>query len=168
MSNTGQEWFEMAKDIARAEKELGIEQWVIITIEKKNYSTNERTKLYMYDLPRHLWLKYDWVVSWRVAKFKCMYPRENVNTYLSFYDKKRGIDYGIGSLLSKLVSAKAQVTKVERRIKEYITWQEQNNMFFDGETDATLIKATLKLKNKIANVLAMENTIKENINTIKI
>lgn len=46
----------------------------------------------------------------------------------------------------KLVSAKAQITKAERRMNEYIEHNRQNNMFFDENTDEELVKFREKLE----------------------
>ena len=55
---------------------------------------------------------------------------------------------GLNSCLSKLISAKAQVTKAERMMKNYIEQNRQNNMFFDENTDEELVKFREKLERK--------------------
>ena len=54
----------------------------------------------------------------------------------------------MSSCLSKLVSAKAQITKAERRMNEYIEHNRQSNMFFDENTDDELVKFREKLERK--------------------
>ena len=54
----------------------------------------------------------------------------------------------VGSCLSKLISAKAQVTKADRMMREYIEYNRQHNLFFDEETDEELIKFREKLERK--------------------
>lgn len=161
MATTGEEWTELAKDLAKAEKELGIEQWVIISIERHSHIDSSRQELYSYNVPRELWIKYDWVFNWRRARYICKYPQDRINLSISFYDKTRGLELGIGSKLGKLTSAKAQVTKVERKMSEYIQWSKQNNIFFNEGTDEMLIKAQQKLAQKKANVQLLEEKIKE-------
>lgn len=150
-----EEWMRYAKDMAKAEKELKIEQWVIISF----YRTTERgdkVTLFQYDLPRQVADRYSWVIQWRRAKLVCQYPKGNVSHSYSLYDKRSGEDYSFGSCLSSLAAAKAQVTKIERTIKEYIGWQKQNNLFFNEQTDEILQKAINKLKIKKKNVQEAE------------
>lgn len=147
-----------AKDMAKAEKELKIEQWVVISF----YRTTERgdkVPLFRYDLPRQVADRYSWVIQWRRAKLVCQYPKGNVTHYYSLYDKRSGEDYSFGSCLSSLAAAKAQVTKIERRIKEYIDRQKQNNLFFNEQTDEILQKAINKLKIKKKNVEEAEERL---------
>ena len=128
-----EEWMQYARDMAKAEKELEIELWVIISF----YRTTEqggKVLLFRYDLPRKVADKYDWVVRWRRAKLTCQYPKGNVTHTYCLYDRHSGEDYSFGSCLSSLAAAKAQVTRMERRIREYTAWQKQNNLFFDKRT----------------------------------
>lgn len=150
-----EEWMLYAKDMAKAEKELKIQQWVIISF----YRTTERgdkVTLFQYDLPRQVADRYSWVIQWRRAKLVCQYPKGNISHSYSLYDKRSGEDYSFGSCLSSLAAAKAQVTKMERTIKEYIDWQKQNNLFFSEQTDEMLQKALNKLKIKKKNVQEAE------------
>ena len=55
---------------------------------------------------------------------------------------------GLNSCLLKLISVKAQVTKAERMMKNYIEQNRQNNMFFDEYTDEELVKFREKLDRK--------------------
>ena len=43
----------------------------------------------------------------------------NVRYTLHFYDKRLGLDVRLNEDLNKLIAAKAQVTKVQRKIDEY-------------------------------------------------
>lgn len=159
----GKEWLEYVKDRAKAEKELGVEKYVYIRIQRKCYKTGLVEVLYDYDLPRELYNNKMWIVEWRVARYKCMYPRDRVAAYSSYYDKKTGLQFGWGSFLGNLVAAKAQVTKVERKIKEYLSYQQQNNLFFDESTDELLNKTRIKLQDKIKNVEELEADLKNMI-----
>ena len=140
------DWFQMAKDYAKAEKELKVEQWVEVTIY---YGYAEKqVSLYHYNLPREMYFRYQWVIRWRAAKFQCQYPKQTVSTSLYFYDKRSGESLEVSSCLSKLISAKAQITKAERRMNEYIEYNRKNNMFFDENTDEELVKFRNKLERK--------------------
>lgn len=144
------DWWEYAKDLAKAERELQIERWVYISIEYKD-EAGRRCRLHSYDLPRELHERYRWVIRWREAKLQCQYPRENINTYYSYYDKRTGLRTDFNSCLMKLAAAKAQITRAERKEAEYLAYQRQNNLFFDERTDDQLIQFRQKLRTKRAN-----------------
>ena len=152
------DWFQTAKDYAKAEKELKIEQWVEVTLYY-GYA-DKQVSLYHYNLPREMYFRYQWVIRWRMAKLQCQYPKQIVSTSLYFYDKRTGESMEVSGCLSKLISAKAQVTKAERMIREYIEHNRQNNMFFDENTDEKLIKFREKLDRKKANVAECEKRLK--------
>lgn len=158
----GNDWMQAAKDLAKAEKDLGIQKWVLVTFYRKN-EKGEAEKIFEYDLPRELWIKWNWVINWCRAKLICMFPCGEVYSTLSFYDKRSGYEVGIGTCLSKLISAKAQVTKVQRSIDNYISWHRRNNMFFDENTDEKLILIRKKLAIKISNVHEAEDRLKSKI-----
>ena len=65
-----------------------------------------------------------------------------------YYDNRSGESLEVSSCLSKLISAKAQITKAERSMNEYIEYNRQNNIFFDEDTDEELIKFREKLEHK--------------------
>ena len=83
-----------------------------------------------------------------MAKLQCQYPKQIVSTSLYFYDKRSGESLEVSSCLSKLISAKAKITKAERKMNEYIEHNRQNNMFFDEESDEELVKFREKLERK--------------------
>lgn len=140
------DWFQMAKDYAKAEKELKIENWVQISICYGH--GHQSVTLYTYDLPREVYERRMWVIRWRVARLQCQYPKQIVSTSLYFYDKRSGESMEVSGCLSKLISAKAQITKAERRMNEYIEYNHQNNLFFDENTDEELVKFREKLERK--------------------
>ena len=157
-------WWEYARELARAERELKIERWVYISIE---YRTKERERviLYNYDLPRKVYERYRWVIRWRHARLICLYPKENVQVYHSFYDKHSGLETGYGSALSKLSAAKAQITMARRKTQEYIEYQRNNNMFFNEEDDETLLRFRRKLQEKIEKYAELEAAVKRLVNS---
>ena len=155
-----EEWMQYARDMAKAEKELEIELWVIISFYRPT-EQGGKVLLFRYDLPRKVADKYDWVVRWRRAKLTCQYPKGNVTHTYCLYDRHSGEDYSFGSCLSSLAAAKAQVTRMERRIREYTAWQKQNNLFFDEQTDEMLQKAVAKLKIKKENVITAMGRLDE-------
>ena len=144
------DWMEEAKELAKAERELQIDKWVIVSIEYRTKDCNQ-VVLYKYDLPRDLYEKYRWVVRWRQARFQCLYPRELIMIYHSYYDKRTRLRTDFDSSLSRLAASKAQITIAKRREQEYLSYQSQNNLFFDENTDEQLVKFRDKLKKKEEN-----------------
>ncbi len=151
-------WMEYAREYAKIQREMGIERWVCITIE---YRTKERERviLFRYDLPRDIYERRQWVVRWRHARLLCRYPRENVQTFFSYYDRRTGLDMNFGSALSRLSAAKAQITIARRKEQEYLEYQRQNNMFFNEAEDETLAKFRWKLQSKIEKYAELEREV---------
>ena len=147
---TMEDWLQYAKDLAKAERELKIEHWVYITFEVRDENRN-REILHKIDLPRDMVDRWRWVIEWRRAKLVCKHPRKKIEVYHCAYDKRTGLQTGFNFLLSKIASAKAQITKVERVIAQYIMDETQNNLFFDESTDERLLKANAKLEQKKMN-----------------
>lgn len=160
------DYIQYARDMAKAERELEIEIWVIISFYRKD-SNDENIPIFRYDLPKKLADKYSWVIDWRKAKLVCQYPRGNVSHTYCLYDRHSGEDYSFGSDLSRLAAAKAQVTKVQRTIREYINWQKQNNLFFDEDKDEMLSKARNKLKIKEENVRQAEYRLRKKVESYR-
>lgn len=140
------DFYQFEKDLAKAEKELKIENWVQISICYGH--GHQSVILYTYDLPREVYERRMWVIRWRVSRLQCQYPRNDVYTSFYYYDKRSGELLEVSSCLSKLISAKAQITKAERRMNEYIGYNRQNNMFFDESTDEELVKFREKFERK--------------------
>lgn len=160
------DFIQMAKDYAKAEKDLDVQRWVFVSFERIDEQGNY-VRLFSYDLPREIYDRKRWVIEWRKAKLVCKYPKGNVRYTLSFYDKRLGLDTRINEDLKRLLAAKAQVTRVRRKIEEYVAYNKVHNMFFDESTDSDLLKAREKLTAKIANVQAAEEKMKLKIRQIK-
>lgn len=155
-------WWEYARELAKAERELKIEKWVYISIEYRTKEL-ERVVLFHYDLPREIYERYRWVVRWRHAKLLCQHPREDVRTYFSYYDKRTGLSTDFGSALSKLSAAKAQITIARRKEQEYIEYQQQNNLFFNEAEDEMLAKFRRKLQKKIEKYAELETALMQSV-----
>ena len=156
------DWMEYAREHAKAERELKIEKWVYISIEYRT-KTRDRIVLYTYDLPRKLYERRSWVIRWRVAILQCLYPKEDIHPYFSYYDKRTGLSAGFDSALSKLSAVNAQITIAERKEKEYIEYQRANNLFFDETTDEQLVLFRQKLHVKRDNHAVLEHQIRSMI-----
>ena len=152
------DWMELAKAYAKAEKEIGTEPWVIVSIE----DSKTKEKLYSYDLPRDMFWDKEWVIRWRVAKLQCQRPMNHIVYFLSFYDKKTGLEYGFNSLLSKLSSAKAQVTILENLMKERLE-DGRLDLFFDETTDPVVSKLKCKIAFQQDKIEKYQNEIKAKV-----
>lgn len=155
------DWFQMAKEYAKAEKELKIERWVYISIEYRDGEKLEPVRLFSYNLPREVYERRRWVIRWRLSKLQCQYPKQYVECFHSYYDRRSGESLGFKSCLSKLISAKAQVTKAERTMYDYIERNRQCNLFFDEATDEDLVKFRDKLEQKKAHVDECEKRLEQ-------
>lgn len=116
-----------------------------------------------YDLPRELHERYRWVIRWREARLQCQYPRENINTYYSYYDKRTGLRTDFNSCLMKLAAAKAQITRAERKEAEYLAYQRLNNLFFDEQTDEQLLQFRERLRMKKEKYAASKHQIRSEV-----
>lgn len=141
------DWYNYAKELAKAERELKVDHWVLISFETRN-SDGTTECLHKIDLPRHMLDRWLWLIEWRRAKLICRFPRKHIMTYYSYYDKHSGLEAGINMLLNKVIAAKAQITRTKKIIDLYINDMTQNNMFFCLATDERLLKAKAKLEQK--------------------
>lgn len=153
--------FLLATDYAKSEKQLKIERWVQIFIECKEDGKLGNVRLFKYDLPRDVYERRKWVIRWRLARFQCQYPKQNVECYFHYYDRRSGESLGFGSCLSRLIASKAKVTRAERKMWEYIVYNRENNLFFDPDTDEDLRKYAEKLDRSKAKVAECEKRLEE-------
>ncbi len=160
------DWMQYAKDLARAERELGIEHWVYITFEIR-HKDGSREVLHKIDIPRDMLDRWRWLIEWRKAKLVCKYPRKTVMVYHCFCDKRTGLQTGFDFILGKVSAAKAQITKVERSITRYIDYKKHNDLFFNIDTDEYLLKAYSKLEQKKANYQKMYDMLQEEVRKYK-
>ena len=99
---------------------------------------------------------------------QCQYPKQIIGISLYHYDKRSGESMELNSCLSKLISAKAQITKAERKMNEYIEHNHQNNLFFDEDTDEELIKYRRKLERKKIECEECEKRLEQLVNQRRI
>ena len=155
------DWMALAKAYDKAEKEQEVTPYVVVSL--RNRRTNE--ELYRYDLPREMFWRWHWVIDWRAAKLLCQNPKDGINHVLSFYDRKTGLEYGFGSLISKLTSVKANATIAANKLKKYIEMQ-QGNMFFSEEEDEIVNKFKAKISAYKAKIAEIEEEIKAKVNEL--
>lgn len=152
------DWMALAKAYDKAEKEQQVTPYVIVSLRNKR--TDE--ELYRYDIPREMFWRYSWIISWREAKLICKNPKDGVSRILSFYDKTTGLDYGFGSLISSLTSAKANTTITANRLQAYIDSQARN-MFFDEASDEIVHKFKAKISAYEEKTAGIEAQIKAKV-----
>lgn len=162
---SNQDYFERAKAIARAERELGFEQWDKISIEREGDKPGEYVRLYGYDLPRKMAERYEWVIRWRAARLQCQYPRYTVRVFHSLYRRIKGANIGMQQDIDRFISAKAQVSRLENALEDYVAEQKENNLFYDEATDLLTVKSRAKLAAKRDNVAQAEARLKEKVRT---
>lgn len=161
------DYYMKAKEIAKVEKNLGIEHWDNISIERESDKAGEYIILYRYDLPRHIAVNYDWVIRWRAAKFQCQYPRYYVRISHYLYRKVMGVNIGMQKDLDIFVAAKAQYTRQKRILDAYISRQKTTNMFFSEESDEEVIKIKEKLKRKKKEINLAETRLIDKVKQYK-
>ncbi|MBF0647251.1 hypothetical protein IR083_00245 [Dysgonomonas sp. GY75] len=129
------DYFEQQRAEEQVEKELNVDRWVIISIG------------YRSRIPVYLKEKYDWVIRWRVAKLQCSYPKESICTWHTHYDKRTSLRLEYDSLYTKIISAKAWLTRAKNKVKKY---EEERNrtLFQDFENDPIWLDAMQKVKAK--------------------
>ena len=145
---SNREYYEMAKEIAKIEKELQMERWVRIGIhiEKTRDEHGGTTELvHLYDLPDWVATRRDWVIRWRAAKIQCQNPKRQVTTYRDYYRRIKGEDIGMQKDIDTFIAAKAAVTRQRNNLERYLAQQRQD-LFFDEEADQNL----KEIKEKIA------------------
>lgn len=155
------DWMELAKAFDKAEKET-IQPYVVVDIE----DTTTKDLLYRYDLPRDMFWKYEWVIEWRRARYICQRPRHKISCFLTFYDKKTGLEFGFGSLLSKMTSAKSQITMLENRLAKYKELMKED-LFFDETKDPNIAKFRCKIEAQRQKITDYENEIKNKLSKEK-
>lgn len=163
-SDTGGEYLQYAKARAKAERELEIEQWVHISIERGTGS--QCAVLHTYDMPVSMLARWSWVINWRIAHHVCECPKEPVNSYYGYEYRYKGERVGWQEDIKRLIAAKTLHTKRLRAVEAYIASQ-QGNMFFDPATDEELLKAQAKLKQAEAAIEAAHERMKAKFNDIK-
>lgn len=161
------DYYEEAKEIARIEKGLGNEMWDRVSIERSGDKEGEHIALYSYDLPRSIAEKYEWVLRWRTAKLQCQYPRYTVRCYHGLYRKIAGENIGMQEDLDKFIASKAQLSKQQRRLDEYIAHEKENNIFFDESADEQVVKVKAKIERNRQIVAEAEARLIEKVKQYK-
>lgn len=156
------DWMALAKAYDKAEREQGVEHYVIVIL------CNQRTgeELYRYDIPREMFFRRNWIINWRAARLLCKNPKDGVRHDLFFYDKKTGLETGLGSLLSGLTSAKANATIATNKLREYIDRQ-AGNMFFDEASDEIVAKFKAKIMHYQHKARQLEEDIKAKVQELQ-
>lgn len=142
-TGTGEYAREYTRARKEAERELGVEPYCLVTIERTR-PDGTREVLHTYDMPRAILWDWQWVYEWRKSRYVCKYPRDRVALYFSFYDRKTGLGYDSGSLRARQVAAKALVRRYSRALDDYLA-EESGKLFFNPDTDPAVIKTKAKI-----------------------
>lgn len=162
-SDIGSDYLQFAKVQAKAERELEVERWVCISIERNTGS--ERITLHSYELPVAMLERWSWVINWRKARYICEQPKAPVTASYSYEYRYKGERVGWQEDIKTLIAAKAKHTKRLRAVEEYIASQ-QGNLFFDPATDEQLLKAQAKLKLAEQDIAAAHERMKTKFNNM--
>lgn len=119
---------EYAKALSDLRKEIRIEPYVKVSIGfykggKQTAREDNFVLLYEYDIPREMYFAKYWIIRWRTARFQCQYPRENVEHYLCFYEKKSGFDEHKKELLQKITNHFIQIKRQEKALQEHYEYR---------------------------------------------
>lgn len=142
------DYFEQQRAEEQVEKELNVNRWVIISIgyRSRDYKTPD-VLLYKYNIPVYLKEKYSWVIRWRAAKLQCQYPKEDICTWYTNYDKRTSLKLEHDSLYTKVIRWKGLVTRAKNIIKEYEE-ERLKTLFHDFQNDPIWLDAQTKLKQR--------------------
>src|SRR6185437_5879931 len=113
----------MTQDAIYAEEKAeGIERWVFISIDiipmrlDGSYMWYDHKRIYQYDLPRELYDRRKWVITWRIAKLQCQLPKNIIQPAYSYYCKKTNITL-IDGPLRKRIDTKRIITTIKNKMK---------------------------------------------------
>ena len=161
----GADALEFAKAIAKAEKELKLEEYVRIVFYRRTES-GESIEIFRYEIPKHFIDRWGWVIQWRRAKLICKYPRGRVYDTFSTYYLQVGKDWGFTADLKQLVALKGKITLQERNVAKYLA-SKQGELFFDKENDAMLQKILAKVERAKQNVAEAEQRLADKVEQYK-
>ena len=159
------DFLQEAKELAKAEKELGIVHWIRTTIGYRDDGVFHQ--LYQYDFPQESRDRYNWIIRWRKARLQCQFPRQYIDHHQARYDKNTELRTDFKSCLGSLAASKAQITKAKRSREAHVAFmREKYSLFCDPQTGELLIpdpeleKFDRKLAKKEENYLLMEESIR--------
>ena len=75
--------YELARDYAQAEAELGVQHWVFIEFTK-DAGDESSERIFSYDLPREVYERRRWVVRWREAAMDNKGAWKNRSAFCTF------------------------------------------------------------------------------------
>lgn len=157
--NIGSEYQEFSNRYDKASRELKVEPYCRVTIER-NLGNRGRETLYVYDVPRWMTEEYYWVFEWRKARFVNMYPRDHVSLYYAFYDKTTGLELGLNTLRSRQIAAKALISRYKAAKARYIN-DMKATLFFDEKTDENIRKVNCKIASAEARLKELTEEIEK-------
>lgn len=130
---------------------MAIERRVEITIyliaQKQDGSPDHHAPkkiLSSYDLPRELYERRQWVITWRAAWWQCKYPKRHIQTMHAYYDKKTGQNL-LDPKFIRITTCKRMITKMKNKITEYEAARTKE-LFWDKDRDNVYQKGLRKLR----------------------
>lgn len=153
-----QGFLEYGKAYNMAMKDLKAEHWVVIALRTK--INGESKLLYQYDIPVKMNERWGWVIEWRRSKLNCMYPKNGVRAYYSFYYRVKDVEMKeYNDCIKSLIAYKAKLTLCENNIRKYVELH-KNELFFNENNDEKLIKLKAKCEKAKQNILLCTNRLR--------
>ncbi|WP_165043473.1 hypothetical protein [Dysgonomonas sp. ZJ709] len=157
------DYFDQQKMEKIIEQELNVNRWVVISIGYRSRDNKTPdTILFRYDIPLYLKEKYNWVIRWRAAKVQCQHPKEDICTWLTNYDKRTSLRLEHDSLYTRIISAKAWLTRSRNKVKKYEE-ERKKTLFHDFEADPIWLNAMQKVKDKEQRLVELETILETEI-----
>ena len=85
-----------------------------------SHDYNTKETLFKYDFPRAVYERRKWVITWRIAKFQCQFPKYLVTSFYCFYHRKANVSLW-KIPLDKLVAAKRMVTQITNAMEASVS-----------------------------------------------
>lgn len=109
-----------------------------------------REILHVYDLPRAMLERWQWVIDWRKAKLVCKNIPVKKYGYINPYDKRTGLQTEFNYILGECHRQRHRLQRLKGTLPNTLnTWR--RTTCFLIETDEQLLKANVKLEQKKAN-----------------
>lgn len=153
---------ELLDDLDTAIKDLGVDEYIRITIFSED-GNNEKI-FRIYEIPRRMLHNRLYVLTWIKSYFQVRNPHCFVQHKIDCFDNVSKRSLGISSTLQKVISAKAQVTRQKRLLSQYEE-DRKKTLFFDMQEDSIYQKGLMKLREKEMKLQMLQEQLQKEGNT---
>ncbi len=148
---------ELLDDLDTATKDLGVDEYIRITIFSED--GNDKKIFRIYEIPRRIIHNRLYVLTWIKSYFQVRNPHCFVQHKIDCFDNASKRPLGISSTLQKVISAKAQVTRQKRLLLQYEE-DRKKTLFSDMSEDAIYQKGLIKLREKEMKLQMLQEQLK--------